>query len=133
MVLNKTSFGSGCRNLRSRARKHKIRAERLKVHFVLGAMEYKGIEYSVVQTACPTGWKWVAQLSAMKTSTGKASSRPEAIRLAHSAIEKVFAAQSTAKTLETFNNSIDVIELRRRYAELQRLREQVRELETVVG
>jgi hypothetical protein len=92
-------------------------------------MEYKGIEYSVLQTACPTGWKWAARLSGIKISSGKASNRPEAVRLAQTAIEKAFAAEATPKSPEMRIDPINAMELRRRYAELQRLREQVRELE----
>lgn len=100
--------------------------------FCLGGMQYKEIEYSILQTACPTGWRWIAQLPGIRTSAGKASSRPEAIRLAQSAIEKALAAKPAPKSPEA-SNAIDAIELRRRYAELKRLRAQVRQLEMVGG
>src|SRR6478672_2272745 len=91
--------------------------------FCLRDMEYKGIEFSILQTACPTGWRWIAQLPSMKISSGKASSRPEAIRLAQSAIEKAFAARSAPKATRDSYVSPVAIDLRRRYAELQLLRE----------
>ena len=58
------------------------------------AMEHQGIEYRVVQTACPTGWKWTVQLPNSRISTGKSSSRPEAISRAQLAIEKALAVSS---------------------------------------
>jgi hypothetical protein len=58
------------------------------------AMEHQGIEYRVVQTACPTGWKWTVQLPNSRISTGKTSSRPEAISRAQLAIEKALAVPS---------------------------------------
>jgi hypothetical protein len=51
-------------------------------------MEYKGIEYSIVQTADPTGFKWTVQLDAARTRTGVAYSRVEAISTAQRAIDK---------------------------------------------
>src|SRR5205814_5362507 len=58
------------------------------------AMEHQGIEYKVVQTACPTGWKWTVQLPNSRISTGKTSSRPEAISRAQLAIEQALAVPS---------------------------------------
>jgi len=45
-------------------------------------MEHKGIQYQVVQTANPTGWKWTVQLDEGRTS------REYAIYDATNAIEK---------------------------------------------
>ena len=73
---------------------------------------HQGFEYSVVQTACPTGWKWTVQLPRSKISTGKNSSRLEAIRRAQLAIEKAIAEHPEWNP-------------RKRYAELQRLRDQI--------
>jgi hypothetical protein len=50
-------------------------------------MEYKGLEYSVVQTANPTGWKWIVQLDKTRTKVGSAFSRTSAIRFAEQAVE----------------------------------------------
>ena len=41
-------------------------------------MEYKGIQYQVVQTANPTGWRWTVQLDT-KEKTGTSLSRGNAI------------------------------------------------------
>jgi predicted RNase H-like HicB family nuclease len=51
-------------------------------------MDYKGFEYSVVQTANPTGWKWVVRLDEMRTKVGTAYSRASAVRFAELAIQK---------------------------------------------
>jgi len=44
-------------------------------------MEYKGMQYSVVQTSSPTGWKWIVRLDG-KTKAGTAPNRTAAVRLA---------------------------------------------------
>ena len=51
-------------------------------------MDYKGIEYSIVQTANPTGWKWIVLLDATRTRTGIAHSRAHAVLDAERAIDK---------------------------------------------
>lgn len=51
-------------------------------------MEYKGIQYDVVQTASPTGFKWTVQLDGERTRTGVAYSKAEAISTAERAIDK---------------------------------------------
>jgi hypothetical protein len=51
-------------------------------------MEYKGIEYSVVQTANPSGWKWTVVLGEKKTRTGDSWSRAAAILDAEDTINK---------------------------------------------
>jgi len=51
-------------------------------------VDYKGIEYSIVQTANPTGWKWVVLLDATRTRTGIAHSRAHAVLDAERAIDK---------------------------------------------
>jgi hypothetical protein len=50
-------------------------------------MEFRGIEYTVVQTANPTGWKWTVSTDAKRTKTGMAFSRVGAIRRAEKVIE----------------------------------------------
>jgi hypothetical protein len=52
-------------------------------------VDHKGIEYSVVQTANPTGWKWTVFLDATRTRTGIAHSRAHAVLDAERAIDKV--------------------------------------------
>jgi hypothetical protein len=49
--------------------------------------EHKGIEYQVVQTASPTGWKWTVQLSEGRVKTGVTFSKGRAIFCAINAIE----------------------------------------------
>ena len=51
-------------------------------------MEYKGVEYEVVQTANPTGWKWVIRLDEIHTKAGTAYNRSSAVRFAELAITK---------------------------------------------
>jgi hypothetical protein len=51
-------------------------------------MKYKGYEYTVVQTANPTGWKWTVQLDETRTKIGSAFSRASAITFAEQTIEK---------------------------------------------
>ncbi len=52
-------------------------------------MQYKHFEYSIVQTANPTGWKWIIRLDETRSKTGIAFSRQHAIRFAEHAIEKL--------------------------------------------
>jgi len=51
-------------------------------------MKHKGIPFTVVQTASPTGWKWTVQLDEWRTRTGTVDDRTSAIRLAQKAIDK---------------------------------------------
>ena len=51
-------------------------------------MDYKGIEYSVLQTANPLGWKWTVFLAGIRTRTGIAHSRAHAVLDAERAIDK---------------------------------------------
>jgi hypothetical protein len=52
-------------------------------------MEYKGIEYQVVQTANPTGWKWTVSAEGRQLRSGEGRSRTAAIALAQTAIDKL--------------------------------------------
>lgn len=51
-------------------------------------MKHQGIEYSVVQTADPKGWKWTFQLPGRKPKSETAFSRDMAVRSAEMAIDK---------------------------------------------
>ena len=51
-------------------------------------VNYKGIEYSVLQTANPMGWKWTVFLDGIRTRTGIAHSRAHAVLDAERAIDK---------------------------------------------
>jgi hypothetical protein len=53
-------------------------------------MEHKGIEYSIVQTASPTGWRWTVELVApLKKRTGVTNQRAEAVRKALAVIDNL--------------------------------------------
>ncbi len=54
-------------------------------------MEYKGIEYRVVQAANPTGWKWTVFLDATRTRTGLSSTRAHAVLDAERVIDNLKA------------------------------------------
>jgi hypothetical protein len=54
-------------------------------------MEHKGIEYQVVQTANPTGWKWTVNLDEGRTKTGVSFSRGHAIFYAINAIDRALS------------------------------------------
>jgi hypothetical protein len=64
---------------------------------VISSMEYKGIEYQIVQTAHPTGWRWIVYLDDRQTKMGVSSSRQYAIYDATNAIEKALSASDKAK------------------------------------
>ena len=51
-------------------------------------MQYKGIEYQIVQTANPTGWKWTVQLDATRTRNGTSYSMKSAVFDAQRKIDK---------------------------------------------
>lgn len=61
---------------------------------VIAAMEYKGIQYSVLRTANPTGFKWTVELPNGRTRTGDSRSRPSAIRLAITTIDRALQAST---------------------------------------
>jgi hypothetical protein len=50
-------------------------------------MQHKGIQYQVVETANPSGWKWTVQLGEGQTKTGVSCSRGHAIFYTINAIE----------------------------------------------
>lgn len=76
--------------------------------YTLSMMNYKGIEYQVVPTANPTGWKWTVSMDGRQPRTGEAYTRAAAVALAQLTIDRlaktvsarsVFPAQDTrAKT-----------------------------------
>ena len=53
-------------------------------------MEYRGIQYTVVQTANPTGFKWTVHLAGGRTRIGQSSTRKAAIVEAKRKIDRVF-------------------------------------------
>jgi hypothetical protein len=60
-------------------------------------MEHKGIEYQIIQSAHPSGWRWTVHLDDGHTKTGVSSSRQYAIYDATNAIEKALSAPPKAK------------------------------------
>ena len=61
-------------------------------------MEYKAIQFEILQTTNPCCWKWVVFLDATKTRTGIALTRADAVVDAEFAIEK--ALESRQRRLE---------------------------------
>jgi hypothetical protein len=51
-------------------------------------MEHQGIEYTVVQTINPFGWKWSFERNGRAPKTGIAYNRMEAIRAVERAIRQ---------------------------------------------
>jgi hypothetical protein len=56
-------------------------------------MKHKGIQYQVVQTANPTGFRWAVQLDENKTKTGLSTSKGNAIFNAVSFIDRAIREQ----------------------------------------
>jgi len=52
-------------------------------------MEYKGVEYAVVQMAGGAGWKWEVRFDDGKNKSGVAPDRALAIKLAEFEIDRV--------------------------------------------
>jgi hypothetical protein len=57
------------------------------------AMEHKGVEYVIVQTANPTGWKWTIHLDQTRTRTGLSPTREGAVFQALRTIDKNIASR----------------------------------------
>jgi hypothetical protein len=57
------------------------------------AMEYKAIQFEIIQMTNPCCWKWVVFLDATKTWTGIALTRADAVLDAEFAIEKAFESR----------------------------------------
>ena len=56
-------------------------------------MEYKGIQYRVVQTANPTGFRWTVQLDATRTRSGVSYSMKAAVLDAQRKIDRALKEQ----------------------------------------
>jgi hypothetical protein len=61
---------------------------------VVPFMEHRGVQYQVVQTANPTGWRWTIFVPGRQPKTGTAGNRSMAIRLAEIAIDKAIRVKS---------------------------------------
>ena len=58
-------------------------------------MEYRGIEYSVVQGIDRHLWKWSVAFDANHSATGKAATKAEAVSKAEHAIDRALAPKKT--------------------------------------
>jgi hypothetical protein len=52
------------------------------------SMEYKGIEYRILQTANPTGFKWTVMIGENRTRTGISHTMKDAVRAAERKIDE---------------------------------------------
>jgi hypothetical protein len=69
-------------------------------------MEYKTIQFEVVETTNPYGWKWIVFLDATRTRTGIGLTRADAVLDAELVIEKVLdSRRSNAKETSSNNSS----------------------------
>jgi hypothetical protein len=57
-------------------------------------MDHRGVEYQVVQTANPFGYRWTVELDAEKTRTGTATSKGNAIFQVARVIDTAIRAKS---------------------------------------
>jgi hypothetical protein len=57
------------------------------------AMEYKAIQFEIIQMTNPCCWKWVVFLDATETRTGIALTRADAVLDAEFVIEKAFESR----------------------------------------
>ena len=60
-------------------------------------MEYKDIQYQIVQTANPYGWKWTVILDAKRSRSGESWSRAAAVRDAEAEIDEALKNNSAKK------------------------------------
>jgi hypothetical protein len=58
-------------------------------------MEYKAIQFEIIQTTNPCCWKWVVFLDATRTQTGIALTRADAVLDAEFAIEKALESRQS--------------------------------------
>ena len=58
-------------------------------------MEYKAIQFEIIQTTNPCCWKWVVFLDATKMPTGVALTRADAVLDAEFAIENALERRQT--------------------------------------
>jgi hypothetical protein len=56
-------------------------------------MEHKGVEYQIVQTANPAGWKWTVHLDETRLRTGISPTREGAVFQALRTIDKAITAR----------------------------------------
>ena len=56
-------------------------------------MEYKAIQFEIIEVTNPCCWKWVVFLDATKTRTGIALTRADAMLDAEAAIDKALGSR----------------------------------------
>jgi hypothetical protein len=56
-------------------------------------MEHRGVEFTVVQTANPTGWRWTVEIPGQKPRSGAVHDRAGAIANAKRAIDIALGAK----------------------------------------
>ncbi|HYI96777.1 MAG TPA: hypothetical protein VEX68_24765 [Bryobacteraceae bacterium] len=59
-------------------------------------MKYRGVEYQVVQTANPTGWKWTVLITGRRPRIGEGYNRSAAIAFAQRAIDELLRTSHDA-------------------------------------
>ena len=71
-------------------------------------MEHRGMKYTVVQTANPTGWKWTVSIDGKRTKNGSSFRRIMAVHAAEKFIESYMknearkpAEDKSGRTAET--------------------------------
>jgi len=60
------------------------------------AVEYKGIQFEIIEVTNPCCWKWVVFLHATKTRTGIAITRADAMLDAQAALEEELGSRNDA-------------------------------------
>jgi hypothetical protein len=60
------------------------------------AVEYKGIQFEIIEVTNPCCWKWVVFLHATKTRTGIAITQADALLDAQAAIEEELESRNDA-------------------------------------
>jgi hypothetical protein len=60
-------------------------------------MEHRGMQYQIVQTANPTGFRWTVQIDANRSRTGTSLSKGNAIFRAVCVIERAVGAKANAE------------------------------------
>jgi hypothetical protein len=58
-------------------------------------MEYKAVQFEIVQTTNPCCWKWIVFLDEARTRTGIALTRADAVLDAECAIDKALESRTT--------------------------------------
>jgi hypothetical protein len=71
-------------------------------HVILSCVmrKYRGIQYHIVQTASPPGWRWTIELApALRSPTGQTTHRTDALRMALDAIDTLLPPIGVSKII----------------------------------